>query len=381
MKKIILTIGILILGLFSTKIQAQTQCTNISYEIFYNYNGTDSVFLSFNTSNFNFTPTNVIWYIVNTTTGDSILSTGFYSTTIYPYDPGNYQVYVTIDYNGGFCVSDTIEFYFCDLYASYVVNYPTSGSNNGNINLVVTGGSGDYTYYWSNGNTTEDLINIGPGNYSVTITDELDNNCTVTLHDIYVYEMDQNWNGEYIDSLNTIIDTCLPSFNVDTLFIDDIQFYDNSSTQFVATWYYVIGNDTFIVEEVYDYNGNGYYWLSMSFSCDSILNFNKAATSYGRSVYVYPTMTSIFAEEITNVAIYPQPTKDFVNIKFYSNISENVTVNIYSLDGKLVYSTNENISSGNNLLKLNLKTLKEGMYIINFEGNNNQKLWTGKIVK
>ena len=46
----------------------------------------------------------------------------------------------------------------------------------GKISLSVTGGSGDsFEYVWSNGDTTSNLMDLLPGNYSVTIQD--DNNC------------------------------------------------------------------------------------------------------------------------------------------------------------------------------------------------------------
>ncbi|MGB6268654.1 MAG: PKD domain-containing protein, partial [Olleya sp.] len=50
--------------------------------------------------------------------------------------------------------------------------------NSGSINLEVTGGVEPYSFLWSNNETTKDLVNIGKGDYSVTITDA--NNCVVT---------------------------------------------------------------------------------------------------------------------------------------------------------------------------------------------------------
>jgi gliding motility-associated-like protein len=52
------------------------------------------------------------------------------------------------------------------------------GSNNGTIELSVSGGTFPYTYSWSNGMTVEDLINLAPGTYNVTVTDA--NGCTAT---------------------------------------------------------------------------------------------------------------------------------------------------------------------------------------------------------
>ena len=45
------------------------------------------------------------------------------------------------------------------------------GENNGMINLFISNGTPPYSYLWSNGETTEDLENIGPGLYTVTVTD------------------------------------------------------------------------------------------------------------------------------------------------------------------------------------------------------------------
>ena len=58
------------------------------------------------------------------------------------------------------------------------VNADCNMANNGLINLTVTGGTPNYTFLWSNGAQTEDVANLTPAEYSVTITDE--NGCQLT---------------------------------------------------------------------------------------------------------------------------------------------------------------------------------------------------------
>lgn len=53
------------------------------------------------------------------------------------------------------------------------------GQSNGSVDFSVSGGNAPYTYIWSGGQTTQDLSNVPPGTYSVTVTDS--NNCTGTL--------------------------------------------------------------------------------------------------------------------------------------------------------------------------------------------------------
>ncbi len=48
----------------------------------------------------------------------------------------------------------------------------------GTIDLIVEGGAGAYTYIWSNGESSQNLTNLCPGDYEVTITDN--NGCTIT---------------------------------------------------------------------------------------------------------------------------------------------------------------------------------------------------------
>lgn len=45
------------------------------------------------------------------------------------------------------------------------------GASTGNINASLSGGTTPYTYYWSNGSTTQNLSNVKAGQYSVTVVD------------------------------------------------------------------------------------------------------------------------------------------------------------------------------------------------------------------
>ena len=66
---------------------------------------------------------------------------------------------------------------------------------------------------------------------------------------------------------------------------------------------------------------------------------------------------------LSNLQVFPNPAKDFVNIRHDKAIRE---VKIYDLTGKVVIKENYN----NNQIKIDLNNLKEGMYIIQVTAEN-----------
>ncbi len=79
----------------------------------------------------------------------------------------------------------------CQSSATITVSQPTAitaieniveplcaGNSNGNISLQASGGTGAYSYLWSNAGTTDSIGNITVGNYSVTVFDA--NNCSTS---------------------------------------------------------------------------------------------------------------------------------------------------------------------------------------------------------
>lgn len=61
---------------------------------------------------------------------------------------------------------------------SFTTTDATCGQSNGAVDLNITDGAAPFTILWSNGETTEDLVNIPAGSYSVTVTDNDGNNAS-----------------------------------------------------------------------------------------------------------------------------------------------------------------------------------------------------------
>ena len=56
-------------------------------------------------------------------------------------------------------------------FDTQINNVNCNGETSGSIEMEVSGSTGNYSFLWSTGETTEDLYNLGVGNYQVNITD------------------------------------------------------------------------------------------------------------------------------------------------------------------------------------------------------------------
>ena len=91
--------------------------------------------------------------------------------------PGVYSVIIT-DESG--CIIDE-EFTIIEPQEIEISGIITNAEdcdnpNSGSIDLQVSGGNPPYPFLWSNGETTEDIINLPANNYLVTVTDS--NGCS-----------------------------------------------------------------------------------------------------------------------------------------------------------------------------------------------------------
>ena len=107
---------------------------------------------------------------------------------------GNYFVTVT-DVNLCSAVTNTIITQPPGMVLTTSFINPTCATNNsdGGIALNVSGGSIPYLYNWSNGSSSVYQVNLGPGNYLVTVSDA--NTCSVSAAFTLVYQFDFSINA------------------------------------------------------------------------------------------------------------------------------------------------------------------------------------------
>jgi len=106
------------------------------------------------------------WSSGQTTEDISGATTGYYTVTV----TDGHSCSKTSTYHIG-TMSEMI-------IAPSVVQVSCSDNADGQIYLIVSGGAGDYTYSWSNTETTQQIMNLKPGVYSVIVTDA--NGCEMT---------------------------------------------------------------------------------------------------------------------------------------------------------------------------------------------------------
>ncbi len=105
-------------------------------------------------------------------------STGSSQQNLQLLSTGNYIVTV-VDNHGCTAVGNTtITQPTNAILTTTITNAICNGTNSGDLNLNVTGGTPGYTYNWGAGVISQNLSNVPAGNYSVTVTDS--NGCIYT---------------------------------------------------------------------------------------------------------------------------------------------------------------------------------------------------------
>lgn len=203
--------------------------------------------------------------------GDGSSGTGQNITHTYP-NGGQYLVCLTIETSDS-CVST-----FCDSIFVYggtdpcagfmgfaqVVNASGPAAADGAVYTSVTGGTPPYSYQWSNGQTTSNLLNAQYGSYYVVVVDAMGCAYTITA---------------FVDADSTA-SSCEAAFYVS----DSVNyfFFSDYSSGNVNSWFWDFGDGTSSTEQypVHMYNSPGVYGACLTIStsdgcsstaCDTIV--------------------------------------------------------------------------------------------------------------
>ncbi|MFH0893368.1 MAG: PKD domain-containing protein [Bacteroidota bacterium] len=120
--------------------------------------------------------------------------------------------------------------------------------NNGSITANVSGGTGSYTYLWSNGQTTSYISNLGAGTYSVTVDD---GNCTTTTSAVIS------------NSPKPVADFTLAP-GITTLENPDITFFNGSTGATQYAWNFGDGTNSSVENPIHTYTETGQYVIVLT---------------------------------------------------------------------------------------------------------------------
>ncbi|MCH8319187.1 MAG: T9SS type A sorting domain-containing protein [Bacteroidetes bacterium] len=73
------------------------------------------------------------------------------------------------------------------------------------------------------------------------------------------------------------------------------------------------------------------------------------------------------------ISIFPNPSKDLINVIISSSIETNVSLFVVDISGKKVYDFKNKIKSGQNFININISNLASGEYIVNIVSESGQE--------
>jgi hypothetical protein len=280
-------------------------------------------------------------------------SNGFTIQNVNKLPIGNYSVTIT-DVNN------------CKANASYVIGYdaPISlsmtvsstkcfGSTDGAIDLNISGGHPDLTYSWSTGAVTQNIKDLAPGSYSVTVTDA--KNCKsissgsvvepqaliISSHTVYDATSNDPWNGK-------------------------IEVVASGGTE---PYLYTLNTGPF--------NGTGIFNCLSSGSYSVAVNdANNCGPVNTGTLYISYITAIPGASEVT-LKLYPNPVSEYLHITYNKAVQKDLIIELLSLNGKIIRSEKIDSHILSETYIMDIQGLAKGIYLIKIDGI----LSTEKIIK
>lgn len=226
----------------------------------------------------------------------------------------NGNIYHITDACGDFLVSGIITDYTCSI-------------QDGSVDLTVSGGNAPYTFEWSTGEISEDLANLEPGTYTVTVTD----GTGCVREQTYVVEE-------------------LPVFTV-TITIDGNTL---TATEGVSYQWYLNGElIEGATEQMYTATESGNYSVEVT-------NDQGCRVTSDETVL---TVAIPDLDGISDIHIFPNPATELLSITFNMQLHNQTDLRITDLTGRVVWQKSIE-QQGNVSMQLSVENWSAGMYFI-----------------
>jgi hypothetical protein len=265
------------------------------------------------------TPFDYQWSNAATTSTISNLGHGTYTLTIID-DNGCEEIY-----SYDIIAPDTL------MNASTIEDVWCKGDSNGSVMNTTTGGTGAYSYLWSNTSTAANLVDIAEGLFTVVITDS--NGCEITDSASITY---QHENPVIIMDSTDII--CVEQ----TLTLD-------AGSGFVYAWSTNDASQTIVIDSAGSYSV-------------TVTDFNGCSSSHTILVEADSCLGINALSSNTSFNIFPNPTKGTIQYEIDDD-ELLMSISLMNMAGQKVYNA---LHQGNKNGMIDFSSLAKGVYIINF---------------
>jgi hypothetical protein len=232
-----------------------------------------------------------------------------------------------------------IRFDFTDLAVNGEVTYSSCQDSTGEIDLTVTGGSPPYTYSWSNGDTSQDLTALLPGNYMVEVEDQ----AGFVMSQAFTVEADSQ------NLLPTVAVNWTVSVN------DEITFDAGAANATSYLWTFNGQQTSTDSQPTFDVSG-----------LDSAVIVLEASNLCGTTLYdtvIYFSTQLELKNAFGKVEVIPHPMNEKSMIRFQDN-GQAVNFTLFDIKGQVVKKKTA-VSGGQ--LQLQKEKLKRGLYLFSLE--------------
>lgn len=265
----------------------------------------------------------------------------------------------------------------CNVSGLQVSGAVVNASNNlanGSITVTVSGGTPPYSFSWNTGDQTQNLTGIGPGTYTLTVTDA--QGCTATLTET-VTELTCTsslsvsatvLNGDFENSCDGAA-----TINVTGGVAPLTYSWSDGVTTSTNTRDNLCGppagsgvpvSYTVVVTDANGCTGSASFLIDVS--SVSPRSITPSANSATANRFEDATATTV-------PRVYPNPSGNLVNLQITAKESSDAVVNVVDMTGRIVRSYKINLQTGTNTNQLQLPVHSQGIYMLQIK--------TGKDIK